>query len=325
MTVLVTGGKGYLGAAVIRRLVELNNDVICLDVKTTPGRLGEVADKVTFIGGGLRDASSLAEIMQEYGVRFVAHMVYMTSNSNPASLHDEIATMVMGTAEVLEAARRSDVGRVFFPSSIACYGPQWLHGEKWLDERAPSLARNVYGISKRLNEAVAREYVARCRMSVVSFRLPAIYGPGAKVGARGVNMAPTAAARGEATTLPYGPDQHVCMAHVGDAADLIVRALVGGSPRHLIYNVGGHVVTYDEIARIVTALIPGALIDFASDERSDLAYLIDDARARAEFGLRHRPLKDGIVEVINETRRASGMSPLPLTGSNEMIGGGSCN
>lgn len=313
VTALVTGGKGYLGAAVIKRLIALNNEVICLDVKTTPGRLGDVADKVKFIGGGLTDAASLADMIQEHGVGVVAHMVYRTSDNDPASLREEMATMVMGTAEVLEAARVSNIGRVFFPSSIAYYGPQWLHGEEWLNESAPSLALAVYGIIKRLNEAVAHEYVARSGMKIVSFRLPAIYGPGAKVGARGVNMAATAAAQGEATTLPYGPDQRVCMAYVEDVANLIVRSLIGPLPHHLVYNVGGHIVTYAEIARMATGLIPDAVIAFGSDERSDLPYLIDDARARAELELRHRPLKDGFVEVINETRRACGMPPLPLT------------
>lgn len=313
MTVLVTGGKGFLGAALIRALVARDRDVICLDIKTTPGRLSDIADRVRFIGGGLSDVSSLMDVMKEHSVDRVAHMVYSTSHAGTSSIRDEVATMVMGTTDAMEAATRVGVDRFLFPSSIAYYGPQWLHGDVWLDESAPSLAVSIYGAGKNLSEAIAREYSASSPMNVFCLRLPAIYGPGARVGARGVNIGPVAAARGETAVLPYPADQRVCMAHILDVATAIARVLVGDRPAHPSYNIGGHVVSYGEIADAVRNAIPDATLEFAADGRSDLPYLIDDQLARNELQLRHRALAVGILDVIDETRRSVGLSPLAST------------
>ena len=51
MSILVTGGKGFIGARLIRNLVARAETVLCLDLKATPGRLGETAKQVTMVAG----------------------------------------------------------------------------------------------------------------------------------------------------------------------------------------------------------------------------------------------------------------------------------
>jgi UDP-glucose 4-epimerase len=306
MAVLVTGGKGYLGSEVVSRLVAQGHEVVCLDLKTTPGRLGALANRVTMLGGGLGGVERLETVIRDNRVERVAHMVFVSSSDDPSLVHDEVATMVMGTTDVYEATRRTGVVRVVFPSSIHYYGPQWLHGDVLLDENAAGLATTLYGVSKKLNEAVARAYAARAGMSIMCLRLPAIYGPKAMVGARGVNLAAVKAARGEPVLLPYPPDQLVCVAHVGDVADLVATVLLAESPRHLVYNVGGHTVSYWSIAAQVKEFVPDADIRFdLTAGPSDLPYLIDDSRARDELGLRHRSLREGLLEVIKANWNAA--------------------
>jgi UDP-glucose 4-epimerase len=306
MTILVTGGKGFLGGALIHRLLERGHEVVCLDRKTTPGRLGDVADRVTFVGGGLCGVQPLVDLIAEHHVDAIAHLVYRPVRDDIGGLREELETMVGGTADVFEAAARARVRRVVFPSSIHYYGRQEAHGEVTLSESAPSLAETMYGITKQLNERVAALYTRMTGTTVVSLRIPAVYGPGAELGARAVNLAAVAAGRGQPAVIPFPPEDRVCLAHVDDVADCIASALLADQPAFDVYNIGGTTLSYREIVSLVEELVPDADLSFDPDaEPTDLPYLIDDARARRELGLRHRPVADGIREVIAAAREGS--------------------
>ncbi|MFH1481208.1 MAG: NAD-dependent epimerase/dehydratase family protein, partial [Pseudomonadota bacterium] len=98
MAVLVTGGKGFLGALMIRKLLQRDHPVVCLDLKTTPGRLGDVADRVTMLGGGVPDLDGLVKIIQDHHIDRIAHMVFFMSALNDAEqIRTEISSMVMNT------------------------------------------------------------------------------------------------------------------------------------------------------------------------------------------------------------------------------------
>jgi len=308
MVILVTGGKGFVGTAVIRQLVDKGHKVICLDLKATPGRLGDLAGQVTMLGGGVPGLDELVKIIKEHHVNRIAHMVFFMSAPGRADqIQPEISTMVMGTANVFEAARQTGVKRVVFPGSIHYYGPQWLHGEVYLNEESPSLAESIYGIGKKINETVAYTYNMRAGMNIISLRLPAVYGPGARVGARGVNAAAVECALGKPAVLPYPPHEKVCVAHIDDVAIALVTALLSDNLRHFVYNIGGYTLSYWELAALVKELLPDAQISFNEiGGKTDLAYLIDYGRIKEEFQFEHRNLKEGYLDLINMTRREAG-------------------
>lgn len=312
MVILVTGGKGYIGAAVIKKLVERGHRVICLDLKTSPGRLGDLAGKVVMIGGGIPGAGDLSKIMTENKVDRVAHMVFfMSGNMKAEEIQGEISSMIMATANVFEAARRCGINRIVFPSSIHYYGPQWLHGEVYLNEESPSLAETIYGIGKKLNEAVAYTYNMRAGMLITSLRIPAVYGPGARMGARGVNVAAVECALGKGAILPYPPCEKVCIAHIDDVSEIAAKILLADSVNHYVYNVGGHTLSYWQIAAVVREILPEADVWFnEAGGRTDLPYLIDWTRIQNEFGLVHRAARTGYLDLINSVRKEAGLVPL---------------
>ena len=139
----------------IDALLEIDHEVVCLDLKTTPGRLGDVAGRVTFVGGGLCGVQQLVDLITEHDVDAIAHLVYRPQRDDVSRLREELEAMVGGTADVFEAAARARVRRVVFPSSIHYYGRQEVHGEVALSESAPPLAETMYGITKHLNERIA--------------------------------------------------------------------------------------------------------------------------------------------------------------------------
>lgn len=307
MNILVTGAKGFVGSALVKALVveAKGGHVVCIDVKGTPGRLGPVADCVTLLPGGVGDLDDVVAILQEYHIDAVAHMVYFAAApGRPEQISVETDTIALTTATVLEAARRADVRRVVLPSSIHYYGPQWRHGDVWLDEESPSYADTLYGVGKAFIEAMARTYSERTDLEAVCFRIPVVYGPGAKVGARGVNLPATAAATGQPQTVPYGPEEQVCMAHVEDVANVLRIGLTNARLEHAAYNVGGTVVSYRRLRNVARAEVVDAPISFRPEAGPiELPYLIDDTRLRQELNVAHRPFESAYRQLIKDMLR----------------------
>lgn len=304
MSILVTGGKGFIGAIMIRKLLALGEKVVCLEPKASPGRLADVADRVVMVAGDASKMEDVANTIKKHDVKRIAHMVFTISTADPELIHQEVSVMIMGCCNVYEAAKQAGIKRVLFPSSIHRHGAQRLHGEIGLNEESPSLALTIYGIGKHLNETVAHEYNTRLGMSIVSMRIPAVYGPGARVGARGVNLPIMAAAMSSEVILPYPAVEKQCLAHVEDVAEVGVRLLMLDKPQHDVYEIGGHTLSYGQMADLSKHLNPRAQIVFGpTGLTSDLPYLIDNSRLRQELGFEHRSIRDGYLDTMESVRK----------------------
>ena len=112
---LITGGAGFLGINLVRFLLHRGHGVVTLDI--APFDYDDVRDRVTEIRGDIRDAATVERAMA--GVDVVVH----TAAALPLyKKRDIVTTDVDGTRNVLEAAKRHQVGRVVHISSTAVYG-----------------------------------------------------------------------------------------------------------------------------------------------------------------------------------------------------------
>lgn len=186
MAILITGGKGFIGSQVIPKLLALGEEVVCLEPRATPGRLRQHASQITMHTGSVTNMADVLAVFNHHRINQVASLAFFAFRDNPERLHSEMSIMIQGTANVFEAARLHGAKRLVFPSSIAYYGPQHLHddGHTPLTETAPSLARSIYGCGKRLCEVLAQDYNQHADLDIVAMRIPVVYGPGARIGAR---------------------------------------------------------------------------------------------------------------------------------------------
>ncbi len=173
MAILITGGKGFIGSQVIPKLLALGEDVVCLEPRATPGRLGENAGKIAMQVGSVTNFDDVLAVFQNHPITKVAGLAFFAFRDDPNRLHAEMSIMVQGSANLFEAARQRGVKRVVFPSSIAYYGLQALHGDGQtpLTEDAPCLAGSIYGIGKRLCEVLACDYNRHAAMDIIAMRL----------------------------------------------------------------------------------------------------------------------------------------------------------
>jgi UDP-glucose 4-epimerase len=170
--VLITGGAGFIGSTLARLLVGRGDRVRILDDLSAGQRayLDDVEHEL--IVAGLADADSVRHAVT--GVDAVVHLA--AKASIPESLADPVGTFdvnVTRLLDVLDASRRSGVGRFVFASSNAAVG----------DHEPPASEENVphpispYGASKLAGEAFCQAYAASYGIAACSLRFANVYGP----------------------------------------------------------------------------------------------------------------------------------------------------
>jgi CDP-glucose 4,6-dehydratase len=176
----VTGATGLLGGWMVRRLVDLGADVVCLVRDWVPQSnlvSGELLNRVKVVRGDLCDPPLLERVLGEYEAVTVLHLAAQTivgiANRNPVSTFE---SNIRGTWSLLEACRRSPrVQQILVASSDKAYGD---HEELPYAEAAPLLGRYPYDASKACADMVAQSYVATFDLPVAITRCGNLYGGG---------------------------------------------------------------------------------------------------------------------------------------------------
>ena len=191
-TFLVTGGAGFIGSAVVRRLARREGDrVVCYDALTYSGRresLSEVADQdnVAFVHGDIRDGEAFGAALRNHGVDVVMNLAAEShvdrSIDGPA---DFIDTNVVGTFRVLEAARdywealpadRRDAFRLHHISTDEVFGDLPFDSGMFTEE-TPYSPSSPYSASKAASDHLVRAWHHTYGLPVVLTNCSNNYGP----------------------------------------------------------------------------------------------------------------------------------------------------
>jgi UDP-glucose 4-epimerase len=173
VSIVVTGGAGFIGANLSRRLCERGNDVVVVDDLST-GDIDNLRGlDVTFVEGTILDAATLDRAFQD--ARAVVHLA--ARPSVPRSITDPVASHLAnatGTVEVLEAARRAGNVHVIVASSSSVYGANPTLPKH---EELATLPLSPYAASKLATEAYALAYQHSFGLPTLAFRFFNVFGP----------------------------------------------------------------------------------------------------------------------------------------------------
>ena len=178
--VFVTGATGLLGAWLVKRLVSLGADVVCLVRDWVPRcefvRSGLI-ERVQVVRGDVRDQELLERVLGEYEIVSVAHLAAQTivgvANRNPVSTLD---VNIRGTWSLLEACRRSPtVKQIVLASSDKAYGDQKVLP---YTESTALQGRHPYDVSKSCMDLLAQAYDHTYRLPVCITRCGNFFGGG---------------------------------------------------------------------------------------------------------------------------------------------------
>ena len=178
--VLVTGATGLVGSWVLKRLLELGAEPVCVIRDWAPQSAvmtSGMIERVSTVRGDVRDQALLERVLGEYEVQSVIHLAAQTivpiANRNPVSTFE---TNIGGTWSLLEACRRSPlVKQVVVASSDKAYGDQ---EHLPYAETTPLQGRHPYDASKSCADLLAHAYAATYGLPVCITRCGNFYGGG---------------------------------------------------------------------------------------------------------------------------------------------------
>src|SRR5437868_3241252 len=177
---LVTGATGLVGSWVVKRLRQLQADVVCLVRDWVPQSelvRSRLLERVKVVRGDVRDQALLERTLGEYEIDTVLHLAAQTivpiAGRNPVSTFE---TNIGGTWTLLEACRRSPlVKQVVTASSDKAYGD---HGGLRYDETTPLQGRHPYEVSKSCADLIAQTYARVFDVPVTITRCGNFFGGG---------------------------------------------------------------------------------------------------------------------------------------------------
>jgi len=175
MKIVVTGGAGFIGSHIARRLVNDGHQVIIVD-NLSEGKVENFADiktKVQFFKKDILNLSSLNNIFKD--VNYVFHEAalrsVLRSVENPLETNK---VNIQGTLNVLLAARDNKVKRVIFASSSSIYGDQT---QLKLSENLKPNPLSPYGLSKLAGEIYLKQFAQLYGLETISLRYFNVFGP----------------------------------------------------------------------------------------------------------------------------------------------------
>ena len=313
MRLLVTGGAGFIGAHLCRRLLADGHTVSVVDNEST-GRRENLAPGIRFVQG---DVTRLAEVEPEFagGVDAVFHIAgqvsIIRSFSDPTQ---DLRTNVEGTLNILQLCLKYKVPRLIYASSMTLYGDS---KNVPTPESEPCQPDSYYGIAKFAAERYVHSTAQRPDLGfdfgVTSLRMFSVYGPGQSFsnpyqGVLGIFSGNLL--RGEPITIFGDGDQTRDFVYIDDIVDAWVRALRTPASRGKIINLGsGRSLSINDLAKaVITAFGPQAgghkIVRAPSRPGEQRSVRADIGLAKSVLGWEpHTSFEAGLAETVRWARQ----------------------
>lgn len=311
VTVLVTGGAGFIGSHIVKALLDRGDQVIVYDnyAQANPRNLEGVSGEIEVVAGDILDLPYLMNTVKKFGVEKIIHMAAIVGGMVSVEKPTQTAKVnIEGTLNALETARIMGAQRVIGFSTESVYGPFRYEPA---DEDHPRNPQTPYAITKMVCEMLGLHYHRFYGVDFIAVRPSYVYGPampGEGRRARPPKTFVVSAVEGKPLKMEEGGDQKVDQVHVKDLVQGVLLTLDAKEPKHRIYNLAsGKAYTFGQTAEIVKELVPGASIEVGPGL---LTYsmgqegAIDLSRAREDLGYTPKyDLRDGLKDYIEWYRK----------------------
>ncbi len=310
-TTLVTG-VGLVGTSFAQHALKRGEKLVFYDfmprTEYLHRKLG-TAD-VDVVQKDIRDLPALVEAMQRYRPETVVHTAGLIGGRVVESLYSGLQINVMGTINVLEAARLTGVRRFVLISTFGAYDRRRATNQPTHEDmpRGPGAG---YGNSKATKELMAEAYQRLYGFELLTLRLANAYGLGHFWGGSGggekVQMLLEAGIRGEVARIPQAQTmtfEYVYAKDMGRAVDLATTVPV---PEKTTFNIGvGEVTTFDDLVAAVERQFPKLEVEVIPGRPPDVAVSVplDISRAKQYLGWEPQYTMDAAFEDYVQDLRA---------------------
>lgn len=291
MKIFVTGAAGQIGSELTLELRRRygNENVIASDIKSPSEAL---RDSGPFERVDVTRREEVEEVVRRYDIDTIYHLAAILSAAGEQNPQLAWGVNINGLYNVLEVARECELTRVFYPSSIAVFGPKTPRDDT--PQETILSPTTIYGVTKVAGELLCDYYFQRFGLDVRGIRYPGIISsetlPGGGTTDYAVEIFHEALKHRryicfvrEDTVLPmmYMPDAI-------RAAIELMEAPLSRLRHHANFNIAAMSFSAGELAAEIKKHIPEFVCDFVPDFRQKIAdswpRTIDDSAAREEWG-----------------------------------------
>lgn len=236
----------------------------------------------------------------------VIHLASMLPTATKADPHTATNVNIGGSLNILEAAKRFNVGRVIYASSSSVYGTR--PASQFVSENQPLAPEDLYGAAKRYVEMLGEAYHQNSGFSFMALRIAIVVGAGAKSSTspwRSQLFEALSADKPTEFILPFRPDEVLPLIHVEDLAAMLVAAVSADKFSASIYNSFAESVTPAELKDEVERLNNKVKVQLGTTPVSGHPRAIDSRRFAKDFGIEPMPLRDRLRRGAEVTAKTS--------------------
>ena len=305
MIYLITGGAGFLGAALANFLVAHGHQVRALD-DLSAGDPKILDPRVLFTRGDVRDVPKLWGLLK--GADCVYHLAARVSVAESILYPVEYNNVnVGGTVALMTAARDADVKRVVLASSGASYGRQAAQPVR---EDALMHPDSPYAVSKLASEYYLHSIGELWKLETVALRIFNAYGPHQPLPPSHAPVIPRflkQAIGGGSLVLNGGGKQTRDFVYIGDVVRALAAAATAPRVNRAIINIGsGNEINLNDLVNQIEQVLRRQVHRIVNEEESGgVPRLVADIRLAAEL-LKWKPqvsLEDGLRKMLSEDER----------------------
>ena len=251
--VIVTGAGGCIGSWVLHLLQRSGVNVVALDLKKDTRRPSllmndEELASVIWLDGDIANPQTIKNAVETHKAGAIIHLAALQVPFCKANPILGAQVNVVGTTNVLEAARENGIKRLAYASSIAAHGV--------FD---PETVSTLYGAYKFCNEETAKVYMQDWEVPSTCLRPGVVYGIGRDQGMTSkTTVAILAAAMKQSYTIPFnGP---VSWLHAGEVASAFIQSVSKPRDEARIFDINGVIATVEESIEKIEAIAPDSKI-----------------------------------------------------------------
>ncbi len=282
-SVLVTGGHGFIGRAVVKLLQREGYRVAALDQDATTS-----ADEISC---DISDAEQVRSIFEREKFATVVHLAAILPTAAQRNPVRATQVNIEGSSHLLEAARQAGARRFLFGSSLSAYGG--YPDAKVVAESDRSSPEDLYGAAKVYVEQLGQAYAENYGLEFHSLRIGRVLGPG--------SGSATSAWRSEifeklhsqtpvSVEMPYKPSERILVLHVEDVARMILALIRAPRLQHSVYNAPCESLTVGKLKRFVEGLNPVVTVKTGEAIADKNPRQLDSSRFQKEFDFRAEPI-----------------------------------
>lgn len=275
--ILVTGGSGFQGQALCKRLTELGKKVLSVSIEV------KEADGYISLHGDITDKATMSVLFNKYPIDTVVHLASLLHTESYNNPNRAFQVNVLGSVNLLDLCLEMDIKRFVFGSTVDAIGYQSLSADP-VDESIEILPTDFYGETKRFIEKMGLAFHQKYGLQFISARIPFLVGPGQPTGTSTWRMDMfNLLKRGGLIDFGFEPDVMIPMSHIEDSANALAKLVLAAKPAHSIYHIPCESLRVVDLAREIERIGTGVKVVFGSKKADFYPQYINTDRFNEEF------------------------------------------